>query len=250
MSTKLKKLTPLGIEITSDECEEIKNHVIEHGVVVIRHHNIKTRQDFIDFGNQFGEILEWDFGPVNELKVDQNAKNYLYSNEAVPFHWDGAFKLAPSLLLFHCLKAPDVASGGETLFTDTTKLYQALSAEEKALWQRVKLTYQTEKVVHYGGEVTTSLVASHPQTNEPILRFAEPVQTDKNPVSMQIDGLSDEEQQHFLSLIVNKIYDPQYCLAHQWQDNDILIADNHRLIHARKAFSAGGARHIRRIQLI
>jgi L-tyrosine isonitrile desaturase/decarboxylase len=47
-----------------------------------------------------------------------------------------------------------------------------------------------------------------------------------------------------------RIYNPRYCYEHAWEQGDILIADNHALIHGRHALTRDCPRHLRRIQLI
>ena len=62
------------------------------------------------------QILHWDFGPIMNMKFDPDAKNYLFSSQRVPLHWDGAFYKTPKKLLFYCTETS--GSGGETFFVD------------------------------------------------------------------------------------------------------------------------------------
>ena len=195
-------------------------------------------------------LLEWDFGPVMEMHERPDAKNYLFSREAVPFHWDGAFHKVPTYLMFCCVEAPVTGAGGETLFCDTRRVFNGWSPEERARMREVKLTYQTAKLAHYGGSITNPLVDAHPATGEPVLRFAEPVETALNPVTMGISGLPGHEHAAFLAGMRARVYAPENCYSHAWEPGDILIADNHALIHGRRAFERDCPRHLRRIQVL
>lgn len=251
MSHDIKPLEPFGIEVIGQpDIIAIKKYLLKHKLLVIKNHTVKTKNDFIRFAEKLGTLMRWEFGVINELLPNKKATNYLYSHERVPFHWDGAFKTSPSLLLFHCIKAPKVDEGGETLFTNTNKILQTICASEKETWSKVNITYQTEKLAHYGGKITEALISKHQHTNEPILRFAEAVDTQLNPVSVTVSGLCERKSKSLIDKITAMIYNKSFCYQHPWQSNDLLIADNHALIHARRAICALSKRHIRRIQVI
>lgn len=205
------------------------------------------RDDFLAFAKSLGEVLEWSFGPINELQSQQDAKNYLYTEEAVPFHWDGAFATVPHILLFQC-EASDVL-GGETLFTDTALLLQSFTPREQVRLKEIGASYRTEKLAHYGGSITQPLWALHPKTQEPVLRFAEPVHSSKNPVLRVLHCPRPEDEKLVLEL-ERRLYRPPFCYRHQWKKQDLLIADNHALLHGRAPLVKDGKRHIRRIQII
>jgi alpha-ketoglutarate-dependent taurine dioxygenase len=246
----MKLLHPFGVELTMlPTASVLVELILKHGLVLVRGQSMATREAFINYAQDMGELLAWDFGLVNELKMNDQAINYLYSSEAVPFHWDGAFKQSPAALLFHCITAPNYQAGGETLFTHTTKIYDEASDEMKEAWAQIQITYETEQVAHYGGRVTRSMLSQHPYNKEVILRYAEPVFTDRNPVSVTVAGMDLVLQKLFIEDMAALIRNPRYCYQHAWQDGDLLFADNHALIHGRHAIKSGSARHIRRIQV-
>jgi len=39
-------------------------------------------------------------------------------------------------------------------------------------------------------------------------------------------------------------------LAHHWRTGDIVIADNHALLHGRRAFKQDAKRHLRRVNIL
>lgn len=224
----------------------------QHKVVLLRGFAPLGRDAFLAWCRALSErgLLEWSFGPVMEMREDPRAENYLFSREAVPYHWDGAFHRVPSFLVFSCVAAPVENGGGQTLFCDTTKIWDAATDEEKLLLSSVTLTYETRKLAHYGGSVTGSLVRRHPRTGAHLLRFAEPVETKLNPVSMKAEGLPEPKLSQLLEDLRRRLYSPEFCLEHQWQEGDLLIADNHALVHGRRAFAKDCPRHLRRIQLL
>jgi alpha-ketoglutarate-dependent taurine dioxygenase len=256
---KLEPLEPFGVVVrASFECEQVEHPharlfeelVGRHGVVVARGFAPLAGEALPEFGRRFGEVLEWDFGEVNELRVQAGAGNYLYTNHEVPFHWDGAFVgRVPRYIIFRCESAPPHGAGGETLFCDTRRVLERAAPDVRESWERITITYSTEKVIHYGGSFSSPLLAMHPSGGEPVLRYAEPVD-DLNPVRLEMEGVAAGSREAFLLDMRRRLYAPEVCYAHAWRDGDILIADNHALLHGRRAFEESAPRHIRRVNVL
>ena len=254
----LNRLLPFGAELTAAETPGdfhsinvalLKALVEENRVVVLRGFAPLINGEFPDFCRGFGDLQEWEFGVVNSLRVDPQAKNYLYTNRAVPFHWDGAFAgQLPHYIIFHCDATP-AGGGGETLFTDTRRLLTAAPRQLLDLWRKVVINYTTEKVVHYGGTFSSPLITAHPANGKEILRFAEPV-FDLNPVRLEIHGLSDLSEADFLADMHGRLHDDAFCYRHSWRRGDLVIADNYVLLHGRREFAQTGARRIRRVNVL
>ncbi len=255
----LQQLSPFGLvarstspgtDLTVVPTSLLKQWIDEHRFVVLKGFAPLDGPALPDFCRRLGDLLEWEFGAVNDLRVDPEAKNYLYTNRAVPFHWDGAFlPRSPHYIFFHCDLAPDAQSGGETLFCDTIQLLAHAPIERQKLWEHVVITYTTEKIVHYGGSFSSPLLASHPTLGTRVLRYAEPVE-DLNPVQLKIAGISEEQQPEFLADMHRRLNDENCCYAHQWESGDVVIADNHALLHGRRAFANQTRRHIRRVNIL
>jgi len=254
-----EQLDPFGVVLHSDHQDQnvsaipisfLKDQIDEHRVVVMRGFAPLETDAFPEFCKQFGSIQEWDFGAVNNLRVKAGARNYLYTNHDVPFHWDGAFvSRAPHYIIFHCDVAPPAGNGGETLFCDTSRLLANASAEVRELWERIVITYTTEKIVHYGGTFTSPILVQHPFNFGYVLRYAEPVE-DLNPVELLIEGLGGMDQHAFIEDMRQRLNDQHCCYSHSWATGDLVIADNYTLLHGRRAFAPGVQRHIRRVNVI
>lgn len=239
-----------GQNVSAITTSYLKDQIENHRVVVMRGFASLEGDTFPAFCKEFGPIQEWDFGAVNDLRIKEDTKNYLYTNHDVPFHWDGAFvSRAPHYIIFHCDVAPLAGSGGETLFCDTTRLIEHASAEVKELWERIEITYTTEKIVHYGGTFSSPMMVQHPLNGRTVLRYAEPV-VDLNPVRLEIHGLDGMDQQEFIGDMSRRLNDQRCCYSHPWVTGDLVIADNYTLLHGRRAFTPGVERHIRRVNVI
>lgn len=247
--------TPFGVCVTLESTEQLtwlSDHLEEIclsvGLIVARGLCPLSREQLLDFSSGTDrDLLHWEFGPVMEMTPDDTAKNYLFTREAVPFHWDGAFLKEPGILVFNCVDAPTLNSGGETLFCHTELVWNSLNTAEQNLLRHVSVTYETKKLAHYGGSVTVPIVSEHPLTGRTVLRYAEPVSSEKNPVTQKIHGKEGDEIRRLLK---DLIYNPRNCYSHQWQSGDLIIADNRTLIHGRNQFSSEALRHFRRVQIL
>ncbi|MCP6760317.1 MAG: TauD/TfdA family dioxygenase [Fischerella sp. CENA71] len=259
----VKPLTPFGALLESTEyhsdikqlsIEQLCQLTWEHRLIVLRGFSLLEREELSSYCQRWGELLVWNFGTVLDLIVHQNPENYLFTNGNVPFHWDGAFAEAvPRFLFFQCLKAPEAGSGGESLFCDTVRILENVSPQKREVWQKTEISYKTQKVAHYGGEITKPLVSKHPITGLSTLRFAEPLNDGSvhlNPLYVEVCNLSAEEQNQFLSELIENLYLPQNCFAHEWQEEDFLVADNHALLHGRNPFLSNSQRHLQRVHIL
>lgn len=256
-----RRLQPFGLELRAAtlgasvedlDPSALRALVQRHGVLVLRGFaSLPDKAELAAAAARFGDLLSWNFGQVLDLIVHENPQNYLFTREAVPYHWDGAFAaVTPSLQFFQCLKAPDRSAGGETLFCDTGRVLERASPAQRDAWQRVTVTYRTDKLAHYGGCVRKKLMDTHPHTGRSVLRFAEPVDTGLNPVELEFEGLMQETPSAFLKHFVPGLYAPEVVYAHPWQDGDFVVADNHALLHGRHAFAMDTARHLQRVHVL
>ena len=239
----------VSLKIIKSDCSQEIHRLINQYKLIKVEKTLSTTESFINFAQTLGQLYEWPFGVVNELKVDINTKNYLYSEEAVPFHWDGAFARSPHLLLFHCVASLDQNAGGETLFTDSEALFNSFEPDEQALLKTISIHYETEKLAHYGGTITQNIVDIHPHTQRPTLRFAEMVHSNKNPVKRIILD-NNAKKNRLVQQLEKRLYQRRFCYSHRWKAGELIIADNHALLHGRIKLQHNTSRHIRRIQVL
>jgi alpha-ketoglutarate-dependent taurine dioxygenase/4-hydroxybenzoate polyprenyltransferase len=251
-----RPLVPFGIEVIARPgarfedvpIDALRGLVAEHRVVVVRGLAPIDKPALPLAARRLGPLQPWSFGSVHELEPKDDAKNYLYTRREVPLHWDGAFApRVPRYLVFSCVEAPE--REGETVFVDTTRVWAKADARTRDRWRSLAFEYETERVVHYGGRFRSALVAPHPYEPATVLRFAEPVD-DLNPVSVRALGLSPLESAAAITELRDELYAPDVMLAHAWKAGDVVIADNHALLHGRRGFDRGAPRHIRRVNVL
>jgi alpha-ketoglutarate-dependent taurine dioxygenase len=260
ISFAMTQCLPFGVEVAAERGDTdlrrlpaplLRRWVAEHRVLVLRGFGRLNGFELPRFCERLGTLQVFEFGTVDELRAKENSRNFIFTTAAVPLHWDGMFLQAvPSYQFFSCEGAPPSDTGGQTLFCDTTRVLAGAPAATRRSWEQVSVTYRTEKVVYYGGEVNFPLVARHPSSGETTLRFAEAVDTDLNPVWNEIHGLPPDEHARFLHDLRERLYDPAVCLAHTWRPGDVVMTDNHALLHGRRAYTDPGRRHLRRVNIL
>ncbi len=239
---------PAGTAWDTVDTEKVHAWVAEHKVVVFRGLAPFDKPRLPLAARRLGPLQAWAFGSVNELEPEPDAKNYLYTRGPVPLHWDGAFAgKIPRYLFFQCLEAPAL-DGGETVFVDTTRVWRAADERTRDVYRSLAFSYETERIVHYGGSFVSPVAACHPYTGEAVLRFAEPVD-EKNPVRVKAIGLDPLASARVVSELREALSLPAAVLHHRWEQGDVVIADNHALLHGRRAFTGADKRHIRRVNV-
>ena len=238
---------PDGTGFDSIPADDIHAWVERYRVVVLRGVVSLERVGLPLAARRLGPLQVWSFGSVHELKVKPATENYLYTDRAVPLHWDGAFVgEPPRYLVFHCVEAP--SGGGETEFVDTARAWQSLGVETQDRFRALRFRYSTEKKAYYGGSFESPLVAQHEVNGGVVLRFAEPVD-DLNPVTVDTVGLDPLESARIIREVRDTIRDERFTLRHAWREGDVVVADNLGLLHGRRAFDRNDRRLIRRVNV-
>ncbi len=250
------RFTPEIISLSSkrelfEESTSFRKIIIEKKVLVIRGVGTLSEDEFeklcriLSCSTNDEPFISWDFGHILNLKNSEQSKNYIFSNEKVPLHWDGAFHETPSILGFQCIK--NTVMEGRTIFLDSMSALEDLSDELRSELLGKKITYQTDKVAHYGGVIEQSIIDIHPETGRHLIRIGEEVETSKNPVKRIIE----KDITGPLKKLERHLKKEKYRYLHNWEEGDILFADNYSLLHGREEIVEleTGERHLRRIQI-
>ncbi|KAL6049557.1 Pyoverdine biosynthesis [Balamuthia mandrillaris] len=226
--------------------QQLRKLTLKFGLVLIRGvENIESAEQFDKSTSAFGQVQSWFFGNVLVLKYNPAIDiNNVLSKEAMPMHFDGLFKLdengmplAPLFQYFFC-KVPS----GTTLFTDTRLFLDQFRPLEHRKWKCF-----TPKNASFGGKpLELDIFQKHPETHWQVLRYHEPWEQEKtqfNPTHVEILAPEGESWNQRLT---DCMYNRRFCLFHDWQQGDVVIADNYSLLHSRLAF-ADSARELWRI---
>ncbi|GAA5089676.1 TauD/TfdA dioxygenase family protein [Nocardia iowensis] len=242
-----------GQSLADVPIDDLLATVLATKVTVLRGYGLLDKAELEQYCRAAGELLRWDFGTILDLVVRDDPQNYLFDKGDVPFHWDGAFAAqVPRFFLFQCLRGSSPGAGGETVFSDTTQVYREAPEDLRKLWAQTTITYRTDKLAHYGGLAKWPLLGTHPVTGATTIRYAEPLDPAKylNPLFLTLEGIAPEDGVRVMEDLRERLHDPRYCYAHPWETGDIVVVENHALLHGRNGFSGSAERHVQRIQIV
>lgn len=232
----------------------------QFGFVVIKDLVFDEQQDLVDFAEAYGELYQWQFGPVHVVKAEEKPTGFVHSQEKLPLHWDLSMlpldheKVAEDeyfcnrLIMLYCKRSSN-GGGGETTVVDSRNALRLAGSEKVERWKNTDVTYYT-KMTYFGGAPRTyPLVFKHPHNEDLILRYQE-----GSELEIQKFKLSSEQmdEQEFAALIqdVNDIaYDERCMVAYDWEENDLLLIDNYYTLHGRLPMT-NRDRELWRVQII
>ncbi|MDA0652946.1 MAG: TauD/TfdA family dioxygenase [Proteobacteria bacterium] len=167
------------------------------------------------------------------------------------FHSDGQYDEHPyRYTMLYALEVP--SSGGNTLFANLYKAYDALPADLKERLAHVEAQHGYYAGRHVTPEILKTLAITrvddafahpvfiaHEETGRTVLYISRLLTT-------SLKGLPEGEGNEILDRLLDHVEKPDFVYEHVWNPGDFVIWDNRCLNHARTDFSAGERRLLRR----
>ncbi|WDE05954.1 L-tyrosine/L-tryptophan isonitrile synthase family protein [Thalassomonas viridans] len=220
----------------------------EFGFVVLSQAGFEQQDQLVDFCQAFGDIYQWQFGPVHVVKPEENPDGFVHSIEKTPLHWDLSMLpagdkyveqnpwFAASTFMLYC-KTPPAAGEGQTTLVDSRMALKIAGQEKVNLWRETEITYET-KMTYFGGVPRAyPLVFEHPKTGEDIFRYQEGSELEMQKFLLSSDSLSGQALEDLIADVNAIAYDERCLVAHEWQAGDLVIIDNYYTLHGRLAMS-------------
>lgn len=264
MNFRTVKIEPFGLAIEALEkgqdlrildINSLKKEFSGHQLILLRgFKTFETSTEFSDYCESWGKVSIWPFGKVLELIEQDNPQDHIFDHSYVPLHWDGMYRPeVAEFQIFHCVSAPLKGQGGRTTFSNTISVLKNSSQEEKNLWEKVTGIYQ-RKMEFYHSRTTASIISRHPFKEYSVIRYNEPPSQEEgefiNPPDLEFTGLPKQELREFHRTLKEALYGPKNFYAHEWQQGDVVIADNFSLLHGREKFTSKAPRHIQRVHVL
>lgn len=242
----------LSAPLAPQTLEEVKSAWAEHGVVFFPDQPLELEalerftEEIGPFGHDPFIKPMADHPHVLELRREPDEKA---TNFGAGWHSDWSFQeTPPAATLLHSKVVPP--KGGDTLYADCTRAYDALSPAMKELL--APLTAVHSAILPYSKkgifaqekekrtmQIITSdeaektqahpLVRTHPVTGRKAL-YVSPVYT------VGIEGMSNEESQWLLGGLYQHMTKPEFIYRHKWRENMLVMWDNRSTLH----FAEGG----------
>ncbi len=209
------------------------------------------------------------FGPLSPIHTDHHSptnKAVMYIGNrkkdgkvagALPlgemqFHSDQCYKERPAMgTMLYAIEIP--AEGGNTLFANAYKAYEALPAgvTDRVAGRKAVQVYDYDggvldraKMVEpeEGLSFAHPLARTHPATGRKALYV-------NRLMTHHIEGLPREESERLLGIMFATIEQPDFIYEHRWRVGDLLLWDNRCTLHARRDFDPSANRWLRRVTI-
>jgi taurine dioxygenase len=228
--------------------EKLYDAVVENVVLVIRGQAHLSPAQLQAAAERFGELME-----------DQNR---LYLVDGFPlisvldnFHKDSKGQPAkvgknatwhtdhtnqerpPKFTMLYAVAVPD--KGGATSVCNSRAAYEALPKElkQQITGMKTENTLISSARFHLANPdiLKEQLESTRPPTVQPLVRTHPETGTKAvwfhKSKTERVIGMTPEETQDFLQDLTDKITQPQFCYAHEYQKGDLLIIDDRASLH-------------------
>ncbi len=181
---------------------------------------------------------------ISNIREDGKAIGSLPDGEML-YHTDGAYsKRLYRYTMLYAMEVPSV--GGNTLFANTAKAYEALPDALKSQLANCHGEHmyyannnQDEATRSLSGKREHPLFVAHEETGRPAI-YASRLMTSR------IVELPEDESDAVLQELFDHLEKPEFVYEHVWSPGDFVAWDNRCLNHARTDFSEGERRLLRR----
>ena len=218
--------------------DRIHGALLDHGAIFFRAQTITPAQQ-LAFAGRWGEIHFHphmktlpDHPGVIEILKKEDDTNVFGEN----WHTDQIFTATPArVTMLYAKVVPAV--GGDTLFADLHRAYDALSDGMKQMIAGLRTVnvYQTDKVRPAAMTPTMSgeppkqyehpLVRQHPETGRKGLYFCH------RGITRRFVGMSEEESRPLLEQLLQHSTRPEFTCRFRWEVGSLAVWDNRRVLH-------------------
>ena len=200
----------------------IQSEISEKGYTIIRYPDSKNTEEILA---SLGDVIQ-----TTEIRENSKSTRLLVSSQPMDFHTDHN---AANYIAWHCNSQS--ATGGESLLIDTRHILVGFSESMLSLLQEISV--QTHKVF-YGDKLSIPLL-SHTD-NEAVFAVYYASWLIGPQADIKHTRALDKFQQELLEAIPIEIL---------LSEGDMLIIDNHRMLHGRAGFPPNSNRWLTRYWL-
>lgn len=229
----------LANPLAPDAQEALWAALLAYRVLFFREQDI-TREQHIALGEQFGEL---EVHPVYSLpdypKILPLIASETHSRHRTTadgnWHADTTFRPAPSTAsILRAVAVPQL--GGDTVFVNVVEAYERLPDEVKERIDPLKARHDTQILAEgLPDEQKAAVVAANPPVEHPVVRV-HPETGEKaiyvNAIfTRRILGVSEEESEELLGVLLNQVKRPEFHVRWSWQPGWMAFWDNRSTQH-------------------
>jgi len=213
----------------------------KYGFVIIKNTPIENKF-LLKFVNSIGPVKITNFGEYFDVMSKPNPNDLAYKPIALPPHTDNPYRkpAAPGIQFLHCLQ--NEVSGGFSTLVDGFAVAEYLKKNNSQAFESLTTTnlryqFQDKDIVleNWGELIELDKDGDYKQVRYSTrVDYVPPLETEKLKIFYQSRKLLSE------------LYcSSEFELKFKLQPGDIMMFDNHRLLHGRTAYDANeGMRHL------
>jgi gamma-butyrobetaine hydroxylase len=213
--------------------------VADFGFVLLEDVN-RESGEVVNVINQFGFVRETNYGPLFDVRTTVDPTNLAFTNLGLGCHLDNPYRdPVPGLQLLHCLESS--TSGGESILQDGFMAARILREENPDHFKLLS---------HHWINFRFRDGASDLQSRVPFIEVNDLGQIVKvrfNNRSIDTLKLSPSVMRDFYPAYrhyAEILERDELQIVFKLQPGELMLFDNTRILHARKAYSASGTRHL------
>ena len=197
------------------------------------------------FANRISYVREIAFDRVANIKVSLDPYNIGFTDQALPLHTDcSGYSWPPNVMVFHCIQ--NEVTGGESHYVDGEKVLDYLKHHAPRALD-ILTSVEVEYRLYADNADTITKAPPIILNGDGYLKLMRYANWTVQPIkSVPFEMVPEYYDAHrALSAAVN---DPANIFAYRCEQGDMLIINNHRVLHGRGAFdSSGGVRHFQQV---
>ncbi|XP_055957461.1 2-(trimethylamino)ethylphosphonate dioxygenase isoform X2 [Patella vulgata] len=194
-----------------------------------------------------GPVQETNYGKTFDVKSAPNPVNIAYSSVGLSLHMDLVYmESPPGLQLLHCLRFDDCVEGGESTYLDLFHIVEEFRKSHPKYFQILSTIPATFYKCHYDRENPFHLVYQKPHIvlnhHKQVVGlnwappFEGPLLVEEDDVLMYYEAYEE---------LGKAIMNTDKMLTYGMKVGDLMVFNNHRILHGRNEFRLnGGIRHL------
>jgi gamma-butyrobetaine dioxygenase len=192
---------------------------------------------------RFGFVRETNYGRLFDVRIEPQPGNLAYTDQALDLHADNPYRdPAPTLQLLHAITT-DHAGGGETLFVDGFAHAEALRREAPEAFEILAQTPVRFTFAAASGERwshTAPVLSVDPNGVVDTVRLNHRSLDLAPGEAAAVDAWYDAYLAYY-----RRLHAPQAAYGRRLAPGEVVIFDNRRLLHGRRAMTSGSPRWLR-----
>jgi gamma-butyrobetaine dioxygenase len=192
---------------------------------------------------RFGYIRETNYGRLFDVKVEAEPGNFAFTERALDLHTDNPYRdPVPTLQILHAIRA-DAGGGGETAFVDGFAHAEAFRRE--APWafdmlarEPVRFTFSDASGARWSARAP--VLETDAEGRVSAIRV--------NHRSLDLEPREAARQDAWYDAYLDlyrRLHAPEAALERRLESGELVLFDNRRILHGRRAHDRSGARWLR-----